>query len=124
MMRLSLLPTTRDRQSLAWVIFCFKFGSREVHMFARGVTRVLQEAQKASVDAGVDKLTPVKVQCINLLILIWSSSKAKTDRLSHGASGTDGALEQLGKGTEAAQSLAEDIDGSEIVVKPPAPKAR
>ncbi|CAH6974277.1 conserved hypothetical protein [Vibrio chagasii] len=97
--------------------------SREVHMFARGVTRVLQEAQKASVDAGVDQVNARKGAMYKLADLDLVEFKAKTDRLSHGASGTDSALEQLGKEyREQLKVSQQDIDGSEIVVKPPAPK--
>ena len=39
---------------------------REVHMFARGVTRALQEAQRASVDAGIDQVNARKGTMLKL----------------------------------------------------------
>ncbi|MFA0544038.1 hypothetical protein, partial [Vibrio sp. 10N.222.52.B7] len=53
--------------------------SREVHMFARGVTRVLQEAQMASVDAGVDQVNARKGSMYKLAELDLTEFKAKTD---------------------------------------------
>ncbi|MEZ8290087.1 DUF1566 domain-containing protein [Vibrio sp. 10N.237.312.B06] len=97
--------------------------SREVHMFARGVTRVLQEAQMASVDAGVDQVNARKGSMYKLAELDLTEFKAKTDLLSHGASGTDSALKQLGKEYRDQLKVSqEDIDGNEIITRPPAPK--
>ncbi|MEZ9338330.1 DUF1566 domain-containing protein [Vibrio splendidus] len=97
--------------------------SREVHMFARGVTRVLQEAQMASVDAGVDQVNARKGSMYKLAELDLAEFKAKTDLLSHGASGTDSALKQLGKEYRDQLKVSqEDIDGNEIITRPPAPK--
>ncbi|MEZ9744975.1 DUF1566 domain-containing protein [Vibrio splendidus] len=97
--------------------------SREVHMFARGVTRVLQEAQMASVDAGVDQVNARKGSMYKLAELDLTEFKAKTDLLSHGASGTDNALKQLGKEYRDQLKVSqEDIDGNEIITRPPAPK--
>ncbi|MFA0491637.1 DUF1566 domain-containing protein [Vibrio splendidus] len=97
--------------------------SREVHMFARGVTRVLQEAQMASVDAGVDQVNARKGSMYKLAELDLAEFKAKTDLLSHGASGTDSALKQLGKEYRDQLKVSQqDIDGNEIITKPPAPK--
>lgn len=97
--------------------------SREVHMFARGVTRVLQEAQIASVDAGVDQVNARKGSMYKLAELDLAEFKAKTDLLSHGASGTDSALKQLGKEYRDQLKVSqEDIDGNEIITRPPAPK--
>ncbi len=97
--------------------------SREVHMFARGVTRVLQEAQIASVDAGVDQVNARKGAMYKLAELDLAEFKAKTDLLSHGASGTDSALKQLGKEYRDQLKVSqEDVDGNEIIAKPPAPK--
>ncbi|MFS1922790.1 DUF1566 domain-containing protein [Vibrio lentus] len=97
--------------------------SREVHMFARGVTRVLQEAQMASVDAGVDQVNARKGSMYKLAELDLAEFKAKTDLLSHGASGTDSALKQLGKEYRDHLKVSqEDIDGNEIITRPPAPK--
>ncbi|MEZ8313991.1 DUF1566 domain-containing protein [Vibrio splendidus] len=97
--------------------------SREVHMFARGVTRVLQEAQMASVDAGVDQVNARKGSMYKLAELDLAEFKAKTDLLSHGASGTDSALKQLGKEYRDQLKVSQqDIDGNEIITRPPAPK--
>ncbi len=97
--------------------------SREVHMFARGVTRVLQEAQMASVDAGVDQVNARKGSMYKLAELDLAEFKAKTDLLSHGASGTDSALKQLGKEYRDQLKVSqEDIDGNKIITRPPAPK--
>ncbi len=97
--------------------------SREVHMFARGVTRVLQEAQMASVDAGVDQVNARKGSMYKLAELDLTEFKAKTDLLSHGASGTDSALKQLGNEYRDQLKVSqEDIDGNEIITRPPAPK--
>ncbi|MEZ8452934.1 DUF1566 domain-containing protein [Vibrio splendidus] len=97
--------------------------SREVHMFARGVTRVLQEAQMASVDVGVDQVNARKGSMYKLAELDLAEFKAKTDLLSHGASGTDSALKQLGKEYRDQLKVSqEDIDGNEIITRPPAPK--
>ncbi len=97
--------------------------SREVHMFARGVTRVLQEAQIASVDAGVDQVNARKGSIYKLAELDLVKFKAETDKLSHGASGTDSALKQLGKEYRDQLKVSqEDIDGNEIITSPPAPK--
>ncbi|MEZ8296177.1 DUF1566 domain-containing protein [Vibrio splendidus] len=97
--------------------------SREVHMFARGVTRVLQEAQMASVDAGVDQVNARKGSMYKLAELDLAEFKAKTDLLSHGASGTDSALKQLGKEYRDQLKVSqEDIDGNEIITRAPAPK--
>ncbi|WP_454440741.1 DUF1566 domain-containing protein [Vibrio bathopelagicus] len=97
--------------------------SREVHMFARGVTRVLQEAQIASVDAGVDQVNARKGAMYKLAELDLAEFKAKTDLLSHGASGTDSALKQLAKEYRDQLKVSqEDVDGNEIIAKPPAPK--
>ncbi|NOI89329.1 DUF1566 domain-containing protein [Vibrio splendidus] len=96
--------------------------SREVHMFARGVTRVLQEAQMASVDAGVDQVNARKGSMYKLAELDLAEFKAKTDLLSHGASGTESALKQLGKEYRDQLKVSqEDIDGNEIITRPPAP---
>lgn len=97
--------------------------SRELHMFARGVTRVLQEAQIASVDAGIDQVNARKGAMYKLAELDLAEFKTKTDLLSHGASGTDNALKQLGKEYRDQLKVSqEDVDGNDIITRPPAPK--
>ena len=97
--------------------------NREIHMLARGLTRVLQVAQKASLDSGIDQGNARKGVIYKLAGLDLAEFKAKTDLLSHGASATSPVLEQLGKEyRDQLKVYQKDIDDNKIIAKPPAPK--
>lgn len=69
--------------------------SEELHMLARGLTRVIQEAQKASIEAGIDQINARKGAMYKLASLDLIALKEKTDLLSHGAPGTNSTLKNL-----------------------------
>ncbi|WP_345775809.1 DUF1566 domain-containing protein [Vibrio sp. 99-8-1] len=97
--------------------------SKEVHMLARGVTRVLQSAQEESINLGVSQENARKGSKYKLAQLDVAALKQETDRLSHGLQNTDQALEQLGNQYQDQLAITpEEIKGDTIVARPLAPK--
>ncbi|MFS1892154.1 DUF1566 domain-containing protein [Vibrio lentus] len=97
--------------------------SQELHMLARGLTRVIQEAQKASIEAGIDQINARKGAMYKLASLDLIALKAKTDLLSHGAPGTNSTLKKLGEAFKDQLTISQsDISSGAISIAPPAPK--
>ena len=97
--------------------------SEELHMLARGLTRVIQEAQKASIEAGIDQINARKGAMYKLASLDLIALKAKTDLLSHGAPGTNNTLKKLGEAFKDQLTISQsDISSGAILIAPPAPK--
>ncbi|AXN34098.1 DUF1566 domain-containing protein [Vibrio coralliilyticus] len=97
--------------------------SREIHMLARGITRVLQSAQESSVNDGVSQEVARKGSIQRLANLDAAQLKLRTDQLSHGASNTEEALAQIGSDYyEHLKIKPEDLDGDNILTRPRAPR--
>ncbi|MFA0035295.1 DUF1566 domain-containing protein [Vibrio chagasii] len=97
--------------------------SEELHMLARGLTRVIQEAQKASIEAGIDQINARKGAMYKLASLDLIALKARTDLLSHGAPGTNNTLKKLGEAFKDQLTISQsDISSGAILIAPPAPK--
>lgn len=97
--------------------------SREIHMLARGITRVLQSAQESSVNDGVSQEVARKGSIQRLANLDAAQLKLRTDQLSHGASNTEEALAQIGSDYyEHLKIKPEDLDGDKILTRPRAPR--
>lgn len=97
--------------------------SKEIHMLARGITRVLQSAQEASVSGGVTEEHARKGSLLRLANLDVVELKKRTDTLSHGAANTEQALEQIGSDYESDLKITpDDISGDKILTKPAMPK--
>lgn len=97
--------------------------SREIHMLARGITRVLQSAQESSVNDGVSQEVARKGSIQRLANLDAVQLKLRTDQLSHGASNTEEALAQIGSDYyEHLKIKPEDLDGDKILTRPRAPR--
>lgn len=97
--------------------------SEELHMLARGLTRVIQEAQKASIEAGIDQINARKGAMYKLASLDLIALKEKTDLLSHGAPGTNSTLKKLGEAFKDQLTISQsDISSGAILIAPPAPK--
>ncbi|WP_415674657.1 DUF1566 domain-containing protein [Vibrio neptunius] len=97
--------------------------SREIHMLARGITRVLQSAQASSVEGGVSQELARKGSIERLANLDVAQLKWRTDQLSHGASNTEEALAQIGSDYhEHIKIKPEDLDGGNILTKMRAPR--
>lgn len=97
--------------------------SEELHMLARGLTRVIQEAQKASIEAGIDQINARKGAMYKLASLDLVALKAQTDFLLHGAPGTNSTLKKLGEAFKDQLTISQsDISSGAILIAPPAPK--
>ncbi|WP_217273467.1 DUF1566 domain-containing protein [Vibrio coralliilyticus] len=97
--------------------------SRDIHMLARGITRVLQSAQESSVNDGVSQEVARKGSIQRLANLDAAQLKLRTDQLSHGASNTEEALAQIGSDYyEHLKIKPEDLDGDKILTRPRAPR--
>nr|WP_216603092.1 DUF1566 domain-containing protein [Vibrio coralliilyticus] len=97
--------------------------SREVHMLARGITRVLQSAQASSVNDGVSQEAARKGSIQRLANLDAVQLKERTDQLSHGAGNTEDALDQIGTDyQEHLKITPDDLDGDTVLTRPRAPR--
>ncbi|MCG9681862.1 DUF1566 domain-containing protein [Vibrio sp. Isolate23] len=97
--------------------------SRDIHMLARGITRVLQSAQESSINDGVSQEAARKGSIQRLANLDAAQLKLRTDQLSHGASNTEEALAQIGSDYyEHLKIKPEDLDGDKILTRPRAPR--
>ncbi|EFP96033.1 DUF1566 domain-containing protein, partial [Vibrio caribbeanicus] len=96
--------------------------SRQVHMLARGLTKVLQSAQKSSVrEGGVTKEQARKGSIQRLANLDVVALKQRTDELPYGAKNTDFAgIADVYK-NDLTITL-DDIKGDKILSRPKAPK--
>lgn len=97
--------------------------SREVHMLARGITRVMQEAQQESVDSGVSQSDARKGSIQRLASLDVAGMKQRTDQISDGASNTDEVLDQLASDyRDDVKINPDEIKDGKIQNVPRAPK--
>nr|WP_275664499.1 DUF1566 domain-containing protein [Vibrio tubiashii] len=97
--------------------------SQQIHMLARGITRVIQSAQNASKDGGVTEEFARKGSMNRLANLDVAAMKQRTDNLSHGAQNTEQALEQLASDYRDDLKIDhDDIKGDVVTTVPRAPK--
>lgn len=97
--------------------------SKQIHMLARGVTKILQAAQKSSVDSGVTEEHARKGTIQRLASLDVVALKSRTDTLSSGAENTDEALDKIGTDYENDIKIEPgDVDGDKLLNQPKAPK--
>ncbi|MFM2587854.1 DUF1566 domain-containing protein [Vibrio sp. TBV020] len=97
--------------------------SKQVHMLARGITRVLQSAQESSINGGVTEEHARKGSMQRLANLDVVALKQRTDGLSHGAQNTEQALDQIATDYKKDLKITpDDIDGDIVLVRPKAPK--
>ncbi len=97
--------------------------SQQIHMLARGITRVIQSAQDASKDGGVTEEFARKGSMNRLANLDIVAMKQRTDSLSHGAQNTEQALEQLASDYRDDLKIDhDDIKGDVVTTVPRAPK--
>ncbi|TFH93238.1 DUF1566 domain-containing protein [Vibrio ouci] len=97
--------------------------SQQIHMLARGITKVLQSAQESSVSGGVTEEHARKGSMQRLANLDVAALKQRTDNLSHGAKNTDQALAQIaGDYKNDLKITPDDIKGDKVLSRPNAPK--
>lgn len=97
--------------------------SQQIHMLARGITKVLQSAQESSVSGGVTEEHARKGSMQRLANLDVAALKQRTDNLSHGAKNTDQALAQIaGDYKNDLKITPDDIKGDKVLSRPKAPK--
>ncbi|MDC5812160.1 DUF1566 domain-containing protein [Vibrio europaeus] len=97
--------------------------SQQIHMLARGITRVIQSAQDASKGSGVTEEFARKGSMNRLANLDVAAMKQRTDSLSHGAQNTEQALEQLASDYRDDLKIDhDDIKGDVVTTVPRAPK--
>ncbi|NRB66085.1 MAG: DUF1566 domain-containing protein [Vibrio sp.] len=97
--------------------------SREIHMLARGITRVLQSAQASSVEGGVSQELARKGSIQRLANLDVAQLKFRTDQISHGADNEEELLAQIDSDyREHLKIKPEDLDGDNILTRPRAPR--
>ena len=98
--------------------------SRQVHMLARGLTKVLQSALKSSVgEGGVTKGQARKGSMQRLANLDVAALKQRTDTVHHGANNTDRALADIANDYKNDLTITHhDIKGDKILSRPKAPK--
>lgn len=97
--------------------------SQQIHMLARGITRVIQSAQDASKDNGVTEEFARKGAMNRLATLDLTAMKQRTDKLSHGAQNSEQALEQIAIDYRDELKVDhDDIQGNAVTMIPRAPK--
>ncbi|MEZ8099191.1 DUF1566 domain-containing protein [Vibrio bivalvicida] len=97
--------------------------SQQIHMLARGITRVIQSAQDASKDNGVTEEFARKGSMNRLATLDLAAMKQRTDKLSHGAQNAEQALDQIAIDYRDELKVDHaDIQGSTVTMVPRAPK--
>lgn len=98
--------------------------SRQIHMLARGMTRVLQKAQAASLEAGANQVNARKGTMLKLAELDLKTLKKETDKIPHDVTATEDALKQIGNDFYNHIKVSnKDIGSNGFVVKPPTPKS-
>lgn len=96
--------------------------SKQIHMLARGIVRMMQSAQENSINSGVSEEHARLGTVQRLVNLDIAELKKRTDKLSHGAQNTEKALDQLS--TDFSDKLKverSDISGDKVMLKPSAP---